>query len=278
MVQQLFTANFEAGDRVALALSYDGSLYYGWQSQRKPNVPTVQEALEETLSSIAAAPITVQCAGRTDRGVHASHQLVHFDTPVARNEKAWVMGANTGLPDGISVYWAKPVDKDFHARFSATARRYRYVILNTPSKPALLAKGVTWEKRPLNAELMHQEAQCLLGEQDFTSFRAVACQSNTPMRNVHCVNVSRIKDFVVIDIQANAFLYHMVRNIAGVLMTVGAGWQSKGWTADVLAAKDRASGGVTAKPEGLYLVDVDYPEHFGLPETKPGPFFLPADN
>ena len=277
MAEQPFTASFEAGDRVALALSYDGSRYYGWQSQRKPNVPTVQEALENTLSKIADASVLVQCAGRTDRGVHASHQLVHFDTPCARHEKAWVMGANTQLPDGISVHWAKPVNKDFHARFSATARRYRYVILNTASRPAILSQGVTWEKRPLDAELMHREAQCLLGELDFSSFRAVACQSNTPMRNVHFVNVSRVNDFVIIDIQANAFLYHMVRNIAGVLMTVGAGWESPGWTATVLAAKDRTAGGVTAKPEGLYLVDVTYPEQFGLPATVPGPFFLPIE-
>jgi tRNA pseudouridine38-40 synthase len=277
-MQQPYTAVFQAGDRVALALSYDGSLYYGWQSQRKPNVPTVQEALETTLSNIADAPVQVQCAGRTDRGVHASHQLVHFETPVARHEKAWVMGANTQLPDGISVYWAKPVSADFHARFSATARRYRYIILNTPSRPAILAHGVTWEKRPLDAELMHREAQCLLGELDFTSFRAVACQSNTPMRNVHHVSVSRHHDFVVIDIQANAFLYHMVRNIAGVLMAVGAGWQPPGWTAEVLAAKDRSAGAVTAKPEGLYLVDVSYPEQFGLPPTRPGPHFLAVEN
>jgi len=274
MAQHPFTASFQAGDRVALALSYDGSQFYGWQSQRKPNVPTVQEALETTLSKIADAPISVQCAGRTDRGVHASHQLVHFDTPVARHEKAWVMGANTQLPDGVSVYWARPVSGDFHARFSATARRYRYIILNTASRPAILSKGVSWDKRPLNVELMHKEAQCLVGEQDFTSFRAVACQSNTPMRNIHYVNVYRKSQFVVIDIQANAFLYHMVRNIAGVLMAVGSGWQREGWTQKVLSSKDRSSGGVTAKPEGLYLVDVSYPEHFELPKMEPGPFFL----
>lgn len=274
MTEQPFTANFQAGDRVALALSYDGSQFYGWQSQRKPNVPTVQEALETTLSRIADAPVSVQCAGRTDRGVHASHQIVHFDTPVARHEKAWVMGANTQLPDGVSVCWAKPVSSDFHARFSATSRRYRYIIFNTPAKPAILSKGVSWDKRPLDAELMHKEAQCLIGEQDFTSFRAVACQSNTPMRNIHFVNVYRKQQFVIIDIQANAFLYHMVRNIAGVLMAVGSGWEPEGWTEQVLNVRDRSLGGVTAKPEGLYLVDVCYPDHFALPQTELGPFFL----
>ncbi len=274
MGEKVFSASFKPGDRVALALSYDGSRYYGWQSQRKPNVPTVQESLESTLSAIAAAPVTVQCAGRTDRGVHASHQLVSFETPAARSEKAWVMGGNTQLPDGIAIHWARPVEDSFHARFSATARRYRYIILNTPSRPAVLADGVTWYRNPLNTELMHSEAQCLLGERDFTSFRAVACQSNTPMRNVHFVTVSRQRNMVIIDIQANAFLYHMVRNIAGVLMAVGSGAEAPGWTRDVLLAKDRAAAAVTAPPKGLYLVDVSYPEHFGLPATELGPWFL----
>ena len=269
-------AQTHAGDVVALALSYDGSTFFGWQSQLKPSVPTVQENLEKALSCVANQPIKVNCAGRTDSGVHASHQLVSFISPVDRPEKAWVQGGNANLPDGVAITWAKPVSSDFHARFSATARRYRYIILNTPHRSAILPKGVTHEFRPLDAALMHAEAQCLLGELDFTSFRAVACQSNTPMRNVHFIEVRRFQDLVVIDIQANAFLYHMVRNIAGALMDVGAGKHPVGWLQQTLAAKDRTLSSATASPNGLYLVDVSYPEQFGLPAVKPGPFFLPV--
>lgn len=276
MSTQDFTAVTRKGDRVALALSYDGSLYRGWQSQRKPHVATVQEHLETTLSKIANAPIRVQCAGRTDAGVHASFQVVHFDSPADRKEKAWVAGANTLLPDGISVLWAKPVDPGFHARFSATARRYRYIIANTQTRPAILSHGVTWQPQQLDHEAMHAAAQCLLGEQDFTSFRAVACQSNTPMRNVHFVEVSRINQLVVIDIQANAFLYHMVRNIAGSLLEVGKGRMPVSWVSDVLQARDRCKAAVTAPPHGLYLVHVTYPDDYGLPTDPPGPFFLVA--
>lgn len=276
MNKQRKLVQFEVGDRVAAAVSYDGSAYHGWQSQLDPEVATVQDALEAALGSIADMPVKIHCAGRTDSGVHASHQLIHFDCPVARSEKAWVQGGNTRLPDGVAIHWAKPVAQDFHARFSATARRYRYVILNSEVRPALLANGVTLQRKPLDADLMHQEAQCMLGELDFTSFRAVACQSNTPMRNVHFINVSRMAGLVVIDIQANAFLYHMVRNIAGALMDVGSGKQAKGWLRSVLEAKDRTMSSPTASPKGLYLVDVEYPEACGLPVNVPGPFFLPA--
>ena len=269
-----FSAEFKQGDRVALALSYDGSAYRGWQSQRKPRMPTVQEALEASLSKVADSPIIVQCAGRTDAGVHASHQIVHFDSPVGRNEKAWVSGGNTNLPRNIAIQWAKPVPGEFSARFSATARRYRYIILNTPARPSLLASGVTWESRPLDHQAMHNAAQCLVGELDFTSYRAVACQSKTPMRNVHFIDVSRRGDLIIIDLQANAFLHHMVRNIAGVLISIGQGTMPESWCRDVLLAKDRTAGGVTAPPFGLYLVDVLYPEEFQLPKVEPGPYFL----
>ncbi len=269
-----FPANIVAGQRVAMAVSYDGSAYHGWQSQRKPQVPTVQEALEAALARVCNNPVVIHCAGRTDAGVHASYQLIHFDCPVDRGEKALVCGGNVNLPRGISIHWAKPVSDEFHARFSATARRYRYIILNTPSRPALLASGVSWEGRPLDAERMHQAAQSLLGELDFSSFRAVSCQSNTPMRNMHFINVQRCGDLVVIDLQANAFLHHMVRNIAGVLIAVGAGLQPPSWVVEVLVARDRTAADVTAKPYGLYLVDVSYPAEFSLPENKPGPFFL----
>jgi tRNA pseudouridine38-40 synthase len=273
-VPQSFSASFNSGDRVALALSYDGTAYHGWQSQRKPQVATVQDALEFALGKVANTPVSVQCAGRTDAGVHASHQIVHFDSPVSRNEKAWVCGGNMYLPNNISIHWAKPVPADFNARYSATARRYRYVILNTPSRPALLANGVTWQNHPLDEHKMHSAAQALIGELDFTSYRAVACQSPTPMRNVHFIEVSRVGDMVIIDLQANAFLQHMVRNIAGVLMAIGTGTKPVEWCREVLLAKDRRQAAATASPNGLYMVDVIYPSDFALPDSKPGPFFL----
>lgn len=269
-----FSARFAAGDRVALAVEYDGSSFYGWQSQRKLGIPTVQETLEAALSRIAAASIVTACAGRTDAGVHAANQIVHFDTPVARDEKAWVAGGNTLLPPGVAIRWARPVPADFHARFSATARRYRYVILNRTTRSAHFSQLATSWWQPLDAELMHAEAQCLLGERDFSSFRGAGCQSNTPMRNVHFVEVRRYGDWVVVDIQANAFLLHMVRNIVGTLLAVGGGTRPPGWTAEVFAACDRTRAAPTAPPQGLYLVDVAYPTHYGLPAAPPGPVFL----
>jgi tRNA pseudouridine38-40 synthase len=276
MAGPLFAAQFAAGERIAVALEYDGSGFFGWQAQRNLQLPTVQETLEAALSKIAATPIAVVCAGRTDTGVHASHQIVHFDTPVARAEKAWVIGGNTVLPAGIAIKWAAPVATDFHARFSATARRYRYLIHNAPTRSAHLGRLVTHFPYSLDAELMHSEAQCLLGEHDFTSFRGAGCQSRTSKRNVHFVSVARMADFIVVDIQANAFLLHMVRNIVGTLMAVGAGRQPQGWTAQILAIRDRKLAAATAHPQGLYLVDVIYPAHFGLPSHTPGPALLSA--
>lgn len=269
-----FAARCAAGDRVALALEYDGSTFHGWQSQRQLRLATIQETLENVLSQIADAPVTVVCAGRTDAGVHASHQVVHFDTPVAREERSWVFGANTHLPKGVAVKWARPVAGDFHARFSAIARRYRYVILNRPTRSAHFGHLATHWAPTLDAELMHHEAQCLLGENDFSSFRGAGCQSNSPKRNVHFVQVQRFGDWVVVDIQANAFLLHMVRNIVGTLIAVGSGKHPAGWTAEVFALKDRRKAAMTAAPNGLYLVNVDYPDHYGLPLDRPGPPFL----
>lgn len=274
MAETQWAARFAAGDRVALALEYDGSGFFGWQSQRKLQLPTVQETLEAALSEIAAGPVTTVCAGRTDAGVHGSHQVIHFDTPTARPAKAWIFGGNTLLPAGIAIKWAVPVPADFHARFSATARRYRYVIHNHPLRSAHLGRLTAHYPQPLDAQLMHAEAQCLLGERDFTSFRGAGCQSNTPMRNVHFVAVTRVGHFVVVDIQANAFLLHMVRNIVGTLIAVGSGRNPPGFTAAVFAARDRTLAAATAHPQGLYLVDVSYPAHFGLPATAPGPSFL----
>ncbi|MFT6577647.1 MAG: tRNA pseudouridine38-40 synthase [Zhongshania sp.] len=264
------------GCRIAMAVEYQGSAYRGWQSQDKPKVATVQDALQAAISSIAATPVTVICAGRTDAGVHATHQVVHFDAPVARSLKAWVAGVNAKLPKDVAVQWARRVPDDFHARFSATARRYRYIILNQARRSAHLASGLSLVEQPLDAELMHREAQVLLGEQDFSAFRAASCQSKTAMRNIHFANVSRQGRYVVLDIGGNAFLHHMVRNIAGVLIAVGAGHMPVGWTQQVLASRDRNQGGVTAKPHGLYLVDVSYPSHFNLPESRIGPDFVPC--
>lgn len=273
MAERSFAARFAAGERVALALEYEGSAFFGWQAQRRLNIPTVQETLETVLSRIAAGPVTTICAGRTDAGVHAAFQVVHFDTPSDRDERAWVFGANSQLPRGIAVLWARPVAAEFHARFSATARRYRYLILNRPQRSAHCDRLATQISRPLDADLMHREAQSLLGERDFTSFRGAGCQSNTPMRNVHFATVSRCGDWVVVDIQANAFLLHMVRNIVGTLVAVGGGRQAPGWTAEVLALCDRTRAAMTAPPQGLYLVDVAYPPQFGLPAAAPGPVF-----
>ena len=264
------------GTRIAMALEYQGSAYRGWQRQDKPHVSSVQAAVESAVSHVAAQPVSILCAGRTDAGVHASHQVVHFDAPVARSAKAWLAGSNALLPNDVTAKWVRPVSKDFHARFSATARRYRYLILNQARRSAHLVGGVTHFDLPLDAELMHREAQCLLGEQDFSAFRAASCQSLSPMRNIHFINVTRFGRLVMIDIQGNAFLHHMVRNIAGVLLAVGSGQQSPGWTADVLATRDRTQGGVTAKPHGLYLVDVSYPDDYDLPKQSPGPEFIRA--
>lgn len=261
--------------RIALGVEYDGSNYRGWQRQ-VAGVPSVQEALEKALSQVAAAPVTLECAGRTDSGVHACGQVVHFDTYADRPLKAWVMGANANLPPDISVTWGKVMPNHFHARFKAFARRYRYVIYNDPVRPAQLRRGVTWNYRPLNVELMREAAQGLVGRHDFTSFRAVQCQAKSAIKTVHHVKVIQHGRFIVLDVRANAFLHHMVRNFAGVLMTVGCGERPVTWVADVLAAKDRRAGGVTAPPFGLYLIDAEYPPEYELPTRYLGPHFLSA--
>lgn len=237
-------------------------------------MPSVQEALERALSKVAAEPVSVICAGRTDAAVHASGQVVHFDTAVERPLKAWVMGTNANLPGDISVTWAQPMSAHFHARFSAVARRYRYVIYNDPVRPAHLAEEITWNHRPLDAARMREAAQALVGTHDFTSFRAVQCQAKSPVKTLHHLRVVEHGRFIVLDVRANAFLHHMVRNIAGVLMAIGAGEREPQWAGEILAARDRRQGGVTAHPYGLYLVQVEYPEEFRLPARYLGPHFL----
>ena len=261
--------------RIALGIEYKGARYRGWQRQ-EIGVPSVQAALEKALSQVAAEPVSLMCAGRTDAGVHASGQVVHFDTRVERPLKAWIMGGNANLPPDISVTWAKVMPAEFHARFKAFARRYRYVIYNDPIRPAHLAEEVTWNHRPLDVARMREAAAHLVGTHDFTSFRAVQCQAKSPVKTVHHLEVIEHGRFIVIDVRANAFLHHMVRNFAGVLMTIGAGEREPDWVAEVLAARDRRAGGVTAHPYGLYLVQVEYPPEFELPQRYLGPHFLSA--
>ena len=249
--------------RIALGLEYDGSQHSGWQAQT--HASSIQSALESALSSVANHPVAVTAAGRTDSGVHASMQVVHFDTQADRSERGWVMGANTNLNDAISVLWAREVPDDFSARFDAMARSYRYVVLNRVPRPALLRERVSWIREPLDADLMHAAAQHLVGEHDFSSFRAAECQSPTPIRRLYRIGVTRHHEYVVIDVTANAFLHHMVRNIAGVLIDVGRGKQSTTWPITVLQARDRREGGVTASASGLYLFGVMYPEWLNLP-------------
>ena len=276
-IEQAFSsALLPTGTRIACRIEYDGSAYHGWQAQLKSSSPTVQGALEHALERVAVQPIRVHCAGRTDAGVHGHAQIVHFDAPCTRSAKAWVLGGNSHLPPDVRIHWAQPVPEDFHARFSALARRYRYVIVNSAIRPALSSRQLTWQRKPLDAVRMHGAAQALLGEQDFSAFRAAACQSSTPFRCVHHCSVTRRGDLLVIDIEANAFLHHMVRNIAGSLMAVGCGDQPPEWIADLLLAGDRTRAAETAPAEGLYLVDVRYPAQFSLPPTPPGPLVLPG--
>jgi tRNA pseudouridine38-40 synthase len=249
--------------RWALAIEYDGTFYHGWQRQTSPEQLTVQQVLETALSAIANRNISVVCAGRTDSGVHALGQVIHFDTHVARNAEAWVLGTNRYLPPGVRVLWAKPVACNFHARYSAIARRYLYLINTHPIRPALLHNRVTWHRKPLNIEAMQEAAKYLLGEHDFSAYRAADCQAKSPVRRITHLHVRQTdKQTIALDVQANAFLHHMVRNISGVLMKIGVGERPPEWAETVLHSRDRKQGGITAPPEGLYLHSVVYSEDF----------------
>ena len=258
--------------RVALGVEYDGSGYCGWQMQSH-GTRTVQHEVEKALSIVADHPVQVVCAGRTDTGVHATGQVVHFDTQAERKPRAWVMGVNTHLPGDVCIHWAQRVDSAFSARFSATMRSYRYIIQQRPARPALYNHRVTWVHNELDSVAMQQAAQALLGENDFSSFRSSACQSEHAMRFVKSIEVTAEGEFVYIDIQANAFLHHMVRNIVGSLLKVGSGEQPVDWIARLLALKDRTRAGPTAPAAGLYLVAVQYPEAYGLPVSGNIPRF-----
>jgi tRNA pseudouridine38-40 synthase len=253
--------------RIAVGIEYDGSRYRGWQRQER--APSVQAEVERALAFVADHPVEATCAGRTDAGVHALAQVAHFDTSAERAARSWVLGANTRLPPDIAILWAAPVDAAFHARYSAVARSYRYVIHNRLSRPAVLRRRVCWVHEPLDAAAMHDAAQVLVGEHDFSAFRAAECQSRTPIRRIERIAVSRKGEFVALEVTANAFLHHMVRNIAGTLIEIGRGDRPAGWAGELLAARDRRAAGHNADAGGLYLTGVRYPPEAGLALAEP---------
>jgi len=260
--------------RIALALEYDGSRFLGWQTQ--PGGGTVQDTLQAALSGIAGSAVQVTCAGRTDRGVHARGQVVHFDTEAARPDSAWVRGVNALLPDSVAVLWAARVADDFHARYAALARTYRYVLLNRPVRPALAARHAGWTHAPLDVAAMRAAALQLVGEHDFSAFRAAECQARSPVRTLQALEVQARGERIDFVLRANAFLQHMVRNIVGTLVHVGNGRHAPQWAGEVLASRDRARAAPTFAAEGLYLERVDYAERWGLPMLEPGALGVPA--
>lgn len=256
--------------RVALCIEYDGSAFHGWQTQ--PDGKTVQDTLERALSEIACEPTTVTCAGRTDAGVHATAQIVHFDCLSDRPLSAWVRGANTLLPDAVAVRWAHAVGDDFHARFSARGRHYRYVLLNRPQRPALAARRAGWYHAPLDVDAMREAARCFVGEHDFSAFRAAECQARSPVKTLRAANVTLVGDYVLFDFEASAFLHHMVRNMVGSLVYVGNGKHSPEWISELLVARERSAAAPTFSPDGLYLSGVTYEPVWNLPPL-PTPVF-----
>lgn len=249
--------------RLALGVEYAGENFFGWQTQEK--VRTVQQCVEQALSRVANHPVSAQCAGRTDRGVHAFGQVIHAEVHAVRKLHAWVLGTNTYLPADVKILWAHPVDDTFNARFTAMQRHYRYMILNRLSPPAVFAKKMAWEYRPLDVEKMHAAGQYLVGKHDFSSFRAAGCQAKHPIRTLSFLRVTRHGDQVHIDVSADGFLYHMVRNITGVLLEIGRGSRSVDWAKTVLESRDRNVAAMTAPADGLYFCGADYPEQYNLP-------------
>jgi tRNA pseudouridine38-40 synthase len=254
--------------RIALGVEYDGSRFCGWQTQ--PQGCAVQDALERALAEVAGGPVDTICAGRTDAGVHALAQVVHFDTGAQRPESAWVRGVNALLPPACAVSWSRPVAEDFHARFSARSRTYRYVLLNRPVRPAADYARVGWFHLPLDLDTMRHAGRLLVGEHDFSAFRSSECQARTPVRRVSRIDIERRGDYLVFDFCANAFLHHMVRTIVGCLLYVGKGKHPPQWVGDVLAGRDRGRAAPTFEASGLYLVRVEYEARWGLPVATRG--------
>lgn len=261
--------------RIALGVEYDGSAFNGWQSQ--PDGNTVQDVLESALTTVAASSVRVTCAGRTDAGVHGLCQVVHFDTEAQRPDTAWVRGVNANLPDMVAVRWAQPVSEEFHARFSAQGRHYRYLLLNRPQRPALWSNYAGWHHVPLDADAMQAATQMWLGEHDFSAFRAAECQAKSPIKTLYRADVRRQGDWLVFDFHANAFLHHMVRNLVGTLVYVGKGVHPPSWAAEVLASRSRAVAAPTFSAAGLYFAGVDYDATFGLQGKIADSATLPFD-
>ena len=259
--------------RIAVGIEYEGSAYAGWQAQS--SVPTLQCVFEQALARVAAEPVSLTCAGRTDAGVHATGQVAHFDTHAARSQRGWVLGANSELPRDVSVAWAMPVPGHFHARYCAEARTYRYLIANRLARPALLCGRAAWIHRPLDHVRMHEAAQSLLGLHDFSAFRAAECQAKSPVRRMERLEVDRHGEFVVIEATANAFLHHMMRNIAGLLVAIGRGDAPVEFAREVLSGRDRTRNAATAPAAGLYLLSVRYPAAFAVPAPR-APAVFPA--
>jgi tRNA pseudouridine38-40 synthase len=253
--------------RLAVGVEYLGSAYAGWQAQSS-SPKTIQALVEGALSAVADSPISVVCAGRTDAGVHARGQVAHFDTDVVRGLRGWTLGANSNLPRDISVAWVRPVPAHFHARYSAEARTYRYCIFNRPVRSALVEGRAAQIHRPLDVQRMRAAAPALIGEHDFTAFRSADCQAKSPIRRLTQLDIERDGDAVTIEVTANAFLHHMMRNIAGLLIAIGRGDERPEWAAEILRGRDRTQGGATAPAEGLYLWSVTYPAAFGLPDGR----------
>ncbi|MGA7179965.1 MAG: tRNA pseudouridine(38-40) synthase TruA [Thiobacillaceae bacterium] len=251
--------------RIAIGLEYDGSTFCGWQSQ--PSGCGIQDALEEAVTSIAGHPVTVIAAGRTDTGVHASYQVAHFDTLSDRPLSAWVRGVNSHLPNGVGILWSRLMPENFHARYAAEERGYRYVLLNHPVRPGLMAAKTGWDHRPLDEERMRQAASLLLGMHDFSAFRAAECQARTPEKELRQASIERKEDYLVFDFRADGFLHHMVRNIVGCLVRVGSGGAEPGWINELLTHRDRTQAAPTFMADGLYLTYIRYPSHFELPSS-----------
>lgn len=252
--------------RIAIGIEYDGGNYVGWQRQKSGT--GVQRCVEEAIATVADEPVETVCAGRTDAGVHATGQVAHFDTGAERSERGWILGINSNLPDDINVTFAKEVDDEFHARFSASSRTYYYLILNRLIRSSLCRKRAWWVYDPLDHSLMNEAAGYLQGEHDFSAFRAAGCQASTPVRTIKHLQVDRNDDWIRISVTANAFLQHMVRNIAGTLVAIGRGDEKPAWAQTVLESRDRKVAGIAAPPHGLTFVNVEYPESFGVPSRN----------